>query len=169
MQRKVAWSHAPEDVGSHPQMVPHSAFCEKASSSLQTKGCVQATEQVPEELKESTARTAKMRTLGNIRLIAELFKKSVVPEKIVLVCVQDLMGDPKQEPSENNVEVCHHAHACHMRIFAQNFNPAQMLTSVHKLVYKLKTSHARMQGLYLQQNLGICSLFMYMSSSGHIP
>ena len=46
-----------------------------------------------------------MRTLGNIRLIAELFKKSVVPEKIVLVCVQDLMGDPKQEPSENNVEV----------------------------------------------------------------
>lgn len=68
--------------------------------------CAQATEQVAEEQKEATARTAKMRTLGNIRLIAELFKKSVVPEKIVLVCVQDLMGDPKQEPSENNVEVC---------------------------------------------------------------
>lgn len=68
-------------------------------------GALQATEQVAEEQKEATARTAKMRTLGNIRLIAELFKKSVVPEKIVLVCVQDLIGDPKQEPSENNVEV----------------------------------------------------------------
>lgn len=54
-----------------------------------------------------------MRTLGNIRLIAELFKKSVVPEKIVLVCVQDLMGDPKQEPSENNVEVCSFAYTCY--------------------------------------------------------
>ena len=46
-----------------------------------------------------------MRTLGNIRLIAELFKKSVVPEKIVHMCVSDLTGDAKQEPSENNVEV----------------------------------------------------------------
>ena len=47
-----------------------------------------------------------MRTLGNIRLIAELFKKSVVPEKIVHMCVSDLTGDAKEEPSENNVEVC---------------------------------------------------------------
>lgn len=67
----------------------------------------QAIEQVPEEQKESITRTAKMRTLGNIRLIAELFKKSVVPEKIVHMCIQDLTGDAKQEPSENNVEaVC---------------------------------------------------------------
>ena len=69
-------------------------------------GCfTQAIEQVPEEQKESITRTAKMRTLGNIRLIAELFKKSVVPEKIVHMCIQDLTGDAKQEPSENNVEV----------------------------------------------------------------
>ena len=68
--------------------------------------CVQAIESVPEEQKEAVARGAKMRTLGNIRLIAELFKKSVVPEKIVHMCVSDLTGDAKQEPSENNVEVC---------------------------------------------------------------
>lgn len=67
---------------------------------------VQAIELVPEEQKEAVARGAKMRTLGNIRLIAELFKKSVVPEKIVHMCVSDLTGDAKQEPSENNVEVC---------------------------------------------------------------
>lgn len=68
--------------------------------------CIQAIESVPEEQKEAVARGAKMRTLGNIRLIAELFKKSVVPEKIVHMCVSDLTGDAKQEPSENNVEVC---------------------------------------------------------------
>ncbi len=66
---------------------------------------LQAIEQVPQEQKESVTRTAKMRTLGNIRLIAELFKKSVVPEKIVHMCIQDLTGDAKHEPSENNVEV----------------------------------------------------------------
>ncbi|DBA68932.1 hypothetical protein WJX79_006578 [Trebouxia sp. C0005] len=67
----------------------------------------EAIEQVPQEQKESVTRTAKMRTLGNIRLIAELFKKSVVPEKIVHMCIQDLTGDAKHEPSENNVEaVC---------------------------------------------------------------
>ena len=66
---------------------------------------LQAIQQVAEEQKESVTRTAKMRTLGNIRLIAELFKKSVVPEKIVHMCIQDLTGDAKQEPSENNVEV----------------------------------------------------------------
>lgn len=61
---------------------------------------------MPEEQKEGVARGAKMRTLGNIRLIAELFKKSVVPEKIVHMCVSDLTGDAQEEPSENNVEVC---------------------------------------------------------------
>lgn len=67
----------------------------------------EAIEKVPEEQKESVTRTAKTRTLGNIRLIAELFKKSVVPEKIVHMCIQDLTGDAKHEPSENNVEaVC---------------------------------------------------------------
>lgn len=66
---------------------------------------LQAIEQVPQEQKESVTRTAKMRTLGNIRLIAELFKKSVVPEKIVHMCIQDLTGHDKHEPSENNVEV----------------------------------------------------------------
>ena len=68
--------------------------------------CFQAIASVPEDQKDAAARGAKMRTLGNIRLIAELFKKSVVPEKIVHMCVSDLTGDSKQEPSENNVEVC---------------------------------------------------------------
>ena len=46
-----------------------------------------------------------MRTLGNIRLIAELFNKGIVAERIVTVCITELLGDPKADPIEDNVEV----------------------------------------------------------------
>jgi translation initiation factor 4G len=57
---------------------------------------------------EAAERRAKARTLGNIRLIGELFKKTVVPEKIVHMCMMELMGDPKSSVlREENVEaVC---------------------------------------------------------------
>ena len=50
------------------------------------------------------ARAAKMRTMGNIRLIAELYKQDVVNEKILAVCIQELLGDGKGEPHEDDVE-----------------------------------------------------------------
>ena len=40
------------------------------------------------------ARRVKARTLGCVRLIAELFNKGVVAEKIVHVCVRDLLATP---------------------------------------------------------------------------
>ena len=55
--------------------------------------------------KDEAERKVKNRTLGNIRLIAELFNKGIIAERIVIVCIEELIGDAKADPSEDNVEV----------------------------------------------------------------
>lgn len=54
---------------------------------------------------ETAERAIKQRTLGNIRLIGELFNKEVVRENILHACMGDLQGEQAAVPTEDNVEV----------------------------------------------------------------
>ncbi|XP_002967145.2 eukaryotic translation initiation factor [Selaginella moellendorffii] len=50
-------------------------------------------------------RKVKLRTLGNIRFIGELFKQRMIPEKIVHACIMELLGpDRTAIPVEENIE-----------------------------------------------------------------
>ncbi len=76
---------------------------------------LQELEQITDPQQHAVAeRSVKMRTLGTVRLIAELYKKEVVKESIVLVCVRELLDskNAKVSPPEENLEVsgCHLLH-----------------------------------------------------------
>ena len=57
--------------------------------------------------KEAAVKTIKDRTLGNMRLISELFNKGLVAERIMHSCIKDLLHTPSdvQLPHEDNLEV----------------------------------------------------------------
>ena len=54
--------------------------------------------------KASAMKRVKVRTMGNIKLIGELFKKKMIAEKILHACISDLLGPPKSDPPEENIE-----------------------------------------------------------------
>lgn len=56
------------------------------------------------EEREDAMREAKQRLLGNVRLIAELFKKNMVNDRIMLIILADLLGPSDEEPPEESLE-----------------------------------------------------------------
>lgn len=54
--------------------------------------------------RDDLERKAKQRMLGNVRLIAELFKKSMVNDRIMLLILSDLLGPSDSDPSEDSLE-----------------------------------------------------------------
>jgi translation initiation factor 4G len=63
-----------------------------------------AAAQLTGESREDAERKAKQRLLGNVRLIAELFKKGMVNDRIMLLILSDLLGPSDGEPSEDALE-----------------------------------------------------------------
>ena len=59
----------------------------------------------PAERAAATKRV-KVRTMGNIKLIGELFKKKMIAEKILHACVTDLLGAPKSNPRRRTWRRC---------------------------------------------------------------
>ena len=58
--------------------------------------------------REMAERKVKLRTMGNIRLIGELFKAKMIAERILHSCMGELLGKPKTDPPEENVEALVH-------------------------------------------------------------
>jgi hypothetical protein len=75
----------------------------------------QELEKVSGPERQAEERKVKMRTIGTIRLIAELYKKSVVREPVVHACIKELLGAPGSIPTEESIEVtapgCLHEHS----------------------------------------------------------
>jgi len=57
--------------------------------------------------RQAAEKSVKDRTLGNVRLIAELFNKGLVSERILHSCLRDMLSisSDVQLPHEDNLEV----------------------------------------------------------------
>lgn len=54
--------------------------------------------------RDDAERRSKQRLLGNVRLIAELFKKGMVNDRIMLLILADLLSPSDGEPGEDSIE-----------------------------------------------------------------
>ena len=95
-------------------------------------------------------RRVKVRTLGNIRLIAELYKKRMVQEKIIHVCIGDLLGATEKLPEEDNIEAL-----------------CQLLTIAGKMLSESQRAAPQMEGVYarlkqISSDRGLAARFRFL-------
>ncbi|CAH9127203.1 unnamed protein product [Cuscuta epithymum] len=68
-------------------------------------GEVEGETKLSDEEREEKRLKARRRMLGNIRLIGELYKKKMLTERIMHMCIQILLGESEnQNPDEENIE-----------------------------------------------------------------
>eukprot|EP00240_Pyramimonas_obovata_P000669 CAMPEP_0118933126 /NCGR_PEP_ID=MMETSP1169-20130426/11361_1 /TAXON_ID=36882 /ORGANISM="Pyramimonas obovata, Strain CCMP722" /LENGTH=548 /DNA_ID=CAMNT_0006875853 /DNA_START=132 /DNA_END=1774 /DNA_ORIENTATION=+ len=88
---------------------------------------------ITEEDKEYRLKKVKLATLGNIRLIGELFKEKMIMEKILHACILDLLGKQKEIPPEENMEAL-----------------CQLLTTVGKNLDNMPRSKPLIEGYFVR-------------------
>lgn len=99
----------PEFVGkdgnpeSFRKMLANTCQEEYESTEFEMKNAERASRGAVENKEDVQAR-AKNRLLGNVRLIAELFKKALVNDRIMLLILSDLLGPAENNPSEDWLE-----------------------------------------------------------------
>ena len=75
---------------------------EEFEGAAQARAALESITDPPE--REAAERKVKLRTLGNIRLIGELYKARMIVERILHSCIGELLGKPKTDPPEENIE-----------------------------------------------------------------
>jgi translation initiation factor 4G len=75
---------------------------EEFEGAAQARAALESITSAPE--REAAERKVKLRTLGNIRLIGELYKAKMIVERILHSCIGELLGKPKTDPPEENIE-----------------------------------------------------------------
>ncbi|KAJ0255499.1 hypothetical protein HA466_0102410 [Hirschfeldia incana] len=73
---------------------------EREEEGVAEEGHVEQTEEEREEKRLNSRR----RMLCNIGFMGELYKKRMIPEKIMHHCILDLLGDDQEDPHEVNIE-----------------------------------------------------------------
>jgi len=93
--------------------------------------------------RNAATKRVKVRTMGNIKLIGELYKKHMIAEKIMNACVADLLGPPSQTPPEENVEaLCNLLVAAGKELEASPKLPKQMMDMYFARLKALSESEA---------------------------